>query len=236
LYVGQNSFRHYRRLGVPESRLVASRHCVDTSVFQTGESFRDGQRHSLRTELGVPKGNIVLLFSGKLSARKGPDLLLHAVRTLPESIRDRTSVIFLGHGELAAELEELSRPQPAIDTHFAGFQNQKSLSRYYHAADLLVLPSRRGETWGLVVNEALHHGVPAVVTRAVGCWRDLAEPGVTGEICETDSVESLADALTRAMYLVGRPEIREQCRQRIAAFTIEGAARGIAQAYREVTN
>jgi glycosyltransferase involved in cell wall biosynthesis len=235
LYVGQNSFRHYRRLGAPESKLVASRYCVDTSVFQTGEDVRDGQRRSLRAELGVPEGNVVLLFSGKLSERKGPDLLIQAVRTLPESIRERTSVVFLGHGELAAELEELSRRQPAVDTRFAGFQNQKSLSGYYHAADLLVLPSRRGETWGLAVNEALHHGVPAVVSRAVGCWRDLVDTGVTGEICEPDSVESLAQALKRAMNLIGRPEIREQCRRRIAAYTIEAAASGIAEAYREVT-
>jgi glycosyltransferase involved in cell wall biosynthesis len=84
------------------------------------------------------------------------------------------------------------------------------------------------------VNEALHHGVPCVVSESVGCAPDLVEPGVTGEIAATGSAESLAAAIARALLLVGRPEIREQCRDKVSGYTVQKAAQGIAQAYREV--
>ena len=49
--------------------------------------------------------------------------------------------------------------EPFVRAIFLGFRNQRELSPYFHAADLFsYLPSLWGETWGLVVNEALHHG------------------------------------------------------------------------------
>jgi hypothetical protein len=49
----------------------------------------------------------------------------------------------------------------------------------------------------LLVNEALHHGVPCVVSEAVRRAPDLVEPGVTGEISETGSSRSLTAAPLR---------------------------------------
>ena len=118
---------------------------------------------------------------------------------------------------------------------FLGFQNQSQLSPFYHSADALVLPSH-SETWGLVVNEALHHGVPCVVSDAVGSGPDLIEPGVTGEMFEAGSVWGLAAALQRAIGLMGRPEIREACRGKVGEYTVDKAAEGIAAAYRFVAN
>ena len=102
----------------------------------------------------------VLLFSGKLSWRKGVDLFVQAAQALPPARRAHTVLAFLGDGLLQEELRHLAARAPEVRALFLGFQNQHQLSRYYHAADLLVLPSRESETWGLVVNEALHHGVP----------------------------------------------------------------------------
>src|SRR5207244_7755655 len=105
---------------------------------------------------------------------------------------------FLGSGELRSELEFQAGRSPRVHVHFCGFKNQTKLSPYYHAADLVVLPSRHSETWGLVVNEALHHGVPSIVSDAVGCAPDLIEAGVTGDIAVAGSVDSLAAAILRA--------------------------------------
>jgi glycosyltransferase involved in cell wall biosynthesis len=99
-----------------------------------------------------------------------------------------------------------------------------------------VLPSRDSETWGLVVNEALHHGLPCVVSRAVGCAPDLIDSAVTGEIAEPNSVQSLADAILRALPLTNCPEFRRQCRTRVSSYTVERAAEGIVRAYQAVVN
>jgi glycosyltransferase involved in cell wall biosynthesis len=177
-----------------------------------------------------------MLFSGKLSSRKGPDLLIEAIKSLDCDLLNRTVVVFLGSGEMEDALTTTTASTPQVSTRFVGFKNQSRLSSYYHAADLMVLPSRHSETWGLVVNEALHHGVPCVVSEAVGCAPDLVEPGRTGEIAETGSVGSLAAALRRGLNLVGRAEIREECRSRVSGYTVEKAAEGIARAYRAVVN
>jgi glycosyltransferase involved in cell wall biosynthesis len=57
---------------------------------------------------------------------------------------------------------------------FTGFLNQSEISQAYVAADCLVLPSDYGETWGLVVNEALASGLPCLVSQACGCAEDLS--------------------------------------------------------------
>jgi glycosyltransferase involved in cell wall biosynthesis len=231
LFVGQRSRQHYLRLGCSEQRLISSPYCVDTAAFQTDDLARDRLREPTRHFLGISANQKVVLFSGKLSRRKGVDVLMQAVRRLSTHLRQQIVLVFLGNGELRDELERCASEEPALETRFAGFQNQTRLSAYYHAADLLVLPSIHSETWGLVVNEALHHGVPAVVSEAVGCGPDLIEPGVTGEVCAADSPDSLADTLQRALTWLGPDAVRFQCRARVSGYTVEKAAEGIARAF-----
>ena len=231
LFVGARSRAHFERLGVADERLVFSPYCVDASVFQIGETDRHAHRHAVRRELGVPDDQIVLLFSGKLSRRKGVDLLVEAVRRLPDDTRSRLVIAFLGDGALRGDLERQTAETRGVRAIFLGFQNQRQLSRFYHAADLLVLPSRQFETWGLVVNEALHHGMPCVVSDKVGCGPDLIEHGRTGHIFSTGSAYALAGALQNALGLVGRDEVRQACRAKVAGYSTERAAAGIAEAY-----
>jgi glycosyltransferase involved in cell wall biosynthesis len=231
LYIGERSLQHYLRLGVPRNKLIFAPYCVDNTGFACDEASRAKLRGAARKELGLADTDLALLFAGKISERKGPDVLLRAAKALPEALRARICVAFLGDGPLKGEMEGLAASAPAVRARFLGFKNQTQLSRYYHAADLLVLPSRWGETWGLVVNEALHHGVPCVVSGAVGCAPDLVLPGVTGDLFETASTHSLAGALMRSMALVGNAETRTRCRQQVSRYSVREAARGIALAY-----
>ncbi|HEX5086009.1 MAG TPA: glycosyltransferase family 4 protein [Blastocatellia bacterium] len=234
LYIGRHSYQHYKRLKCPDEKLVFSPYCVDVSTFETDENARARMRPELRRSLNLGEEQIVLLFSGKLSHRKGPDLILRAVKQLPPEVREKINVVFLGSGQLKDELESLAQESPRVKAFFPGFQNQSRLSRFYHAADLLILPSREGETWGLVVNEALHHGLPCVVSEAVGCAPDIVENDVTGRVFETGSYQSLASALIQALKLVGRDEARRNCRQKVSGYSVESAAEGIAEAYWQV--
>jgi glycosyltransferase involved in cell wall biosynthesis len=235
LPVGTHSYEHYKRLGCPESKLLFAPYCVDTSAFAADEEARSSLREPKRRELGVRDDDILLMFSGKLARHKGPQLLIEAVRSMAPADRDRMLVVFVGSGPEQNRLRELASAAEHVRTCFAGFQNQTQLSPYYHAADLLVMPSTPyppyKETWGLVVNEALHHGVPCVVSDAVGCAVDLIEPGKTGEVTGTGDAASLAAGIRRALPLVGDPNIRFACRDRVSRFTIDHAAAGIARAY-----
>ncbi|MEP6714503.1 MAG: glycosyltransferase family 4 protein [Terriglobia bacterium] len=230
LYIGQRSRDHFVNYGCSDEKLVFSPYCVDISPFQVDEESRARLRAPARESLGVAENDNVLLFSGKLSERKGPDLLIQAVSRFSAEERAKTLIVFLGDGEMLPALEDAAG-KSGVKMRCLGFQNQKSISPWFHAADLLILPSRRLETWGLVVNEALHHGLPCVVSDSVGCSPDLIVPGATGEVFDTGSCDALAAAIAKALNLKGRPDIREACRKRIAAYSIEKAAEGIARAY-----
>ena len=231
LPVGRRSSEHFRRLAPSTAPSVFSPYCVDSSTFDGDEAARERLRAPTRRSLGLTESDVALLFSGKLVPRKGPDLLVRAVAELEADVRARVALVFLGEGELRSTLESLARRLGLDRVRFLGFQNQTELSRYYHAADLLVLPSLHSETWGLVVNEALCHGVPSVASGAVGCLPDLIEPGSTGETFQTGCVPSLASALLRSFSLVGRRDVRDACRAKVAAYSVERGAHGIAEAY-----
>ena len=236
LYVGQRSLDHYRRLDCPADKLVFSPYCVDTTSFRCDEAARDRFRGAARSTLGIRPDRKVIIFSGKLSLRKGPDLLVRAIKRLPADTRGQLEVLFVGSGGLQDGLQALARKAPATTAHFLGFQNQTHLSQYYQAADMLVLPSVLSETWGLVVNDALHHGLPCVVSDAVGCAPDLIENGVTGEVFESGSEESLARAIGKILPLTGLVETRVNCREKVAGYTVPKAAGGIAHAFRDIVH
>jgi glycosyltransferase involved in cell wall biosynthesis len=229
-YIGERSRRHYQRLGVPERKLFFAPYGVETSPFETSEADRTRLRHLCRAELQVPDQRVVLLFSGKLSQRKDPALLVQAVRSLPAVLRQRITIVYLGAGELSDQLVRLAAAEPRVDVRLIGFKSQGELSAYYHAADALVLGSRSGETWGLVVNEALHHGTPCIVSHLVGCAPDLIVPGQTGEVFEAGSAESLVRAIGRIWPRLGTRTTRERARAHIAGYSLDAAASGLSQA------
>ena len=235
LPIGSSSRAHYRRLGVPESKMIFSPYCVNTAPFRCEERDREALREPLRREWGLAPGDAAILFSGKLSERKGVHTLVEAVKRLPAARRSATVLVFLGTGAEQAKLERACAADPIVRAIFPGFRNQKELSPYFHAADVFVLPSLCGETWGLVVNEALHHGLPAVVSSAVGCAPDLIEYGITGAVAEPGSPESLADAIETVLEFAGKPQTRACCRQKVSSYSTLAAASGIARAWVEVT-
>jgi len=235
LPIGASSRAHYRRLGVPESKMTFSPYCVSTAPFRCEERDREALREPLRCDWGLAPGDIAVLFSGKLSERKGVHTLVEAIKRLPAARRSGMVLVFLGTGAEQQALERACAAEPAVRAIFAGFRNQTELSPYFHAADVFVLPSLRGETWGLVVNEALHHGLPAVVSAAVGCAPDLIEDGVTGAVAETGSAESLADSIERVLKFAAEPETRARCRQKVSGYSTLAAASGIARAWFEIT-
>ncbi len=99
-----------------------------------------------------------------------------------------------GTGVLGNEATALAT-ESGLPVSFAGFLNQTEITQAYAAGDCLVLPSDYGETWGLVVNEAMVCGLPAIVSDRVGCGPDLVEPGVTGAVFPFGDIPALAKQL-----------------------------------------
>jgi glycosyltransferase involved in cell wall biosynthesis len=111
--------------------------------------------------------------------------------------------VFVGSGIMEAELKTAAK-ELKVDAHFEGFKNQTELPLCYAASDVVVLPSDAGETWGLVVNEAMACGRPAIVSNAVGCAPDLIEEGQTGFTFPLGNVARLASRLVEISTMYHR--------------------------------
>ena len=109
--------------------------------------------------------------------------------------------------------------------------NQGEIGKAYAASDALLLPSDVGETWGLVVNEAMACGLPAFVSDQVGCHSDLIETGITGDVFPMGDVSAITKCVDRA---ASDPDalrsMGEQARIRIAGYTFEKVVAAVCKA------
>jgi glycosyltransferase involved in cell wall biosynthesis len=187
------------------------------------------RKNEFRTAWGIPPDARVFLFCGKFIQKKHPLTLLRAA-AVARSQGARLHLLLVGDGELRPECERFARSHELPAT-FAGFLNQSRLPEAYVAADCLVLPSDDGETWGLVVNEAMACGLPALVSDRVGCAPDLIVPGESGQIFPFGDEHALARALVE---LSSDRAILEQmgrsARKHVSQYSLEALTEGTLQA------
>lgn len=229
--IGTAAKRHLNRLGVSAARVVDTPYCVDSDLLEAQARRWLPQRPFLRAALGVAAEDCIFLFSGKLVPKKAPLLLLRALGNLrPESLR-RVHLLVLGDGEQRGMVEAEGRRLLGERCHVLGFINQSELGRYYASADCLVLPSEAaaGETWGLVVNEALHFGLPVIASDGVGCHPDLIPDRRTGQVFPSGDASALARHLDElAGELPGRRgDYAAQAAARIENFTSGKVVQGL---------
>jgi glycosyltransferase involved in cell wall biosynthesis len=214
---------------VSPHRIFDVPHCVDNEYFErSAVPYQTPHgRQAARASFGLALGEFVVLFVGKLQSKKRPIDLVRAAARLPGS---NVTLLFVGDGRLKQHLL-LEAARHDVRMIAPGFLQPTALGRAYAAADCLALPSDSGETWGLVVNEALASGIPCVVSEQVGCAPDLIEPGVTGEVFPAGNVDALAAALARIRraYASGR-QWKADCRERVKRYSFEVATAGLLDA------
>jgi len=229
LYVGTNNRAYYEAHGLDDEQLVWVPHAINNTRFAEAEAAEQ-KASRWRDELGIPDKDPVVLFAGKLSSTKGPDLLVDAFRNLE---RDKAHLVMVGSGPMGNDLQQRTGTHPRI--HFLGFQNQSRMPTVYRLGDLFVLPSR-SETWGLAVNEAMACGRAVVVTDRVGCAPDLIDDengAVVPAECPAALQQTLGDLLRDEERL---QEMGRRSAERISDWTIEEAAIRTEDAVRSVLN
>jgi glycosyltransferase involved in cell wall biosynthesis len=222
LTVGRLNEEYYEFYGADPGRFVPVRHFVDNDWFAGQAAQARTQREELRRGWNIDPDALVFLFAGKLMQKKKPVDAIHALGRVNRRGR-KVHLLIAGEGELR---DACVSAAAALDVPvtFAGFLNQSRMPQAYAASDVLVLPSAWQETWGLVVNEAMASGLPAIVSDKVGCAPDLVIPGVTGEVYPSGDVDALAK---RMELFVNSPERALQlgrgAKNRIANYSLDAA-------------
>ena len=149
----------------------------------------------------------VILFVGRLQARKRVDLLLHACSQLEAKPR----LIIIGDGPERAALESLAKDiYPSAE--FIGARHGAQLKAYFTDADLFVLPG----TGGLAIQEAMSYGLPVIVAQGDGTQDDLVRKENGWQI-PPDDLDSLVLTMKDALSDVARLRKMGQESYRIVA-------------------
>jgi glycosyltransferase involved in cell wall biosynthesis len=235
LAIGKLNHQFYRQYGIADERLFSCPYFVDNERFADQFRREAGERSSLRTAWNIPEGHTCFLFAGKLEPKKR---IMDLLRAMDEARRNCPAIHLLvaGTGDLMEEARQFAESR-SLPITFAGFLNQSQITRAYAAADCLVLPSDYGETWGLVVNEAMACGLPAIVSDEVGCGPDLVEEAVTGGVFPCGDINALGQKI---QAFASDPErlvrMGERARERINDYSVERAIQGTLRAIQFAVN
>lgn len=178
---------------IPENKLRMVAGAADPDRFRPPED-----PVAVREQLKLPLSRVVLFTVRNLVPRMGLESLLQAIATLGEEGRDLLLVIG-GEGPLRPALEQLIRELGLTDrARLVGFIAEDALSKYYQAADLVLMPTHQLEGFGLVTVEALACGTPVLGTPVGAIPEVLArvDPGLLTD--GTDSA-ALATAIRRIL-------------------------------------
>jgi glycosyltransferase involved in cell wall biosynthesis len=186
LAVGKWSREYYRHYGAKDERIFFVPHVVNYDYFQLAIGLRNEKRSDLRQMLQISDRSFVFLFCGKLVEIKRPYDFLEAITSSSQS-RSQILGVVVGDGLLRSIFKGTAQP----NVNYLGFKNQTELLDIYAVSNAIVMTSA-SETWGLVVNEAMAAGVPALVSDQVGCHPDLVIPDVTGNTFPMGDVNALA--------------------------------------------
>lgn len=191
-------------LGAAPSRLHVMRNGVDL------ERFQPIPQSLARRELGLPEGGRLLLSVGHLVELKGHHLAIDALSFLPDC-----HLAIVGDGVERSALEARVCSAGLSDrVLFAGARPNEELSRWYSAADALILASSR-EGWANVLLESLACGNPVVASRVGGTPEVITEE-IAGELFAPREASALAAAVRKVL---DRQSDRAQVRRYAEAFS-----------------
>jgi glycosyltransferase involved in cell wall biosynthesis len=177
---------------IPESKID-----IIPNGIVCGKMRRSLDAGRVKERYGIHPLAPVVLFCGRMSYQKGPDLLVEAI---PHVLRNRRDVkfVFAGEGGMRGECERRANELGVAQAcRFLGYAPASDKEELLNACDLMCIPSRN-EPFGVVVLEAWDACKPIVATEAISIVRNF-EDGILAYI----QPESIAWCINR---LVNNPE------------------------------
>ena len=179
---------------------VAEHFHADYRVIPNGidfERFSEPRPRLARFDDGRPN----VLFVGRLEKRKGLSYLLRAWGRVHEEAPEARLIVVGGGGGLK---HYRSFVGDRDDIVFTGKVSDEEILDYYHTADVFCAPSTGGESFGIVLLEAMAAG-KAIVTTSIPGYSEVVAHGVEGLLVPPKNGESIADAL---LLLLNNSELR----------------------------
>ena len=173
---------------------------------------RFDQARDIREELGIGANELVVTFVGQIRENKGIDLFIRLAHAVPSP-----SIRFLIVGECrdparfpGAYTEERLRGEMGDDQRIRYVGYRADVENIYRASDIVVMPSRGGEPFGLITIEAGASRRPVIATRDGGV-PEVIRHGENGFLVEREDLAGLVNYTT---LLAGDPALRRRVGER----------------------
>ena len=185
---GQSAAKYFEYYGADRKKIhlhsFTSLHPEDINK----KLLSDNEKTRLKEKIGLT-GKFNVITVGRHIECKGFDVVLRAAKKIGESVD-----FYIIGGEPSEENKQYKEAHNLSNIHFVDFLGKDDLREYYNAANLFVLMTR-GDTWGLVINEAMANGLPIITTKRCVAGVELVENGKNGYIIDTDDTESLVNRI-----------------------------------------
>ncbi|MCS7231884.1 MAG: glycosyltransferase family 4 protein [Elusimicrobiota bacterium] len=191
-------------------------------------------REEIRKKLNLPNEIPIVLFFSTLHPKKGPDVLLKAMKFV--LTKKDAMLLICGEGIMRNELQKLAK-KLNIDkfVRFEGFVSEELKPLYFKASDIFVLPSTMStEVFPVALLEASAAGLPMVVSdlKTFGC---IVEDGYNGAFTRKGDEKSLADTI---IYLLDNEDERKRmgrnAKEKVKDFTWDKIAENYEKIYEEL--
>jgi len=220
LFIGNQNKKFYEKMSVNQKDLIPHPYSVDNYRLSSDFDRLKKDRLLLRNKYGIPATNRVFIYSGKFIPKKNP---MDLVKAFGMSNHKQSTLVLMGEGALRPQIEELIKTLNLSNVILTGFINQKEIANYYTIADIYVMCSGIGETWGLSTNEAMNFCLPLIVSNMSGCSEDLVQENVNGFTYPVGNIKELAQ---RIIYCQNCPyeqltEMGEKSKKIISQYTYD---------------
>jgi glycosyltransferase involved in cell wall biosynthesis len=216
--------------GLPSEKIVIRRNGVE--VPET-----PAERGKFRAAAGIPENAKVVLYLGRLSEKKSPDVLLQAFALLCKAERDaELRLVFAGpdEGEMRQRLLQMAEAlevSSRVQIRGAAYGEEKWNA--YRGADVFTLPSQN-ENFGNTAGEAVAAGTPVVVTDKCGIAPLLAD---TAGLVVPHDATAIAQALARVLFEPGlHARLTAGCRTVAARLDWDEPAQEMENLYVQLVN
>lgn len=154
---------------IPESKID-----IIPNGIVRGRIRRDVESIGIKRKYEIEASARMVLFCGRMSYQKAPDLLVKAIPLILERHKD-IKFIFAGEGDMKAFCQDLARRFHVTDAcRFLGYVTGKAKEELMNSCDLICVPSRN-EPFGVVVLEAWDASKPVVATEAVSIIKNFED-------------------------------------------------------------
>jgi len=167
--------------------------------------------HIFRPDVAPPARYVddrpTVLFVGRLEKRKGLAYLIRAYERMRQSLPEVRILVVGRQGRAGRRYIRYVREHNFDGIEFAGEVPAGELPGYYRRCDVFCAPSLGGESFGMVLLEAMALGKPVVATAIEG-YQTVMEDGVQGRLVPPKDSGALAEAL---LTMLASPALRRAC-------------------------